>query len=172
MACGDLEEIEIGCTNNLGGGTEFLVNDQASITVTKDAATHKVTAAVHESAFLNIAFKRNAIKVEEEEKINLDEGSNYHEAKVTLSLKRREGEKSAKIKILGEGQRLLAIAFKDGNGLCWYIENAQLSGNVGGFGQNKAEGSKYDLSFMAENEYSMYQMDAAVFAQIKAAPAP
>lgn len=172
MACTDLEEIELGCTNNLGGGTEILINDQESLTVTKNATTHKVTAAVHTSAFLNLAFKRNAIKVEEEEKINLDEGSNYHEAKVTLSLKRREAAKSAKIKIIGEGQRLLAVCFKDGNGLCWYIENAQLSANVGGFGQNKAEGSKYDLTFMAENEFTMYEMDAAVFAQLKEAPTP
>lgn len=172
MACTDLEEIELGCVNNLGGGTEFLINDQESITVTKNATTHKVTAAVHQSAFLALEFKRNAIKVDEEEKINLDEGSNYCEAKITLSLKRREGTKSAKIKIIGEGQRLLAIFFKDGNGLWWYIENAQLSGNVGGFGQNKAEGSKYDLSFTAEYEVTMYQVDQSVIDQIKAAPAP
>ena len=44
----------------------------------------------------------------------------------------------------------------------------QLSGNEGGSGANKAEGSKYDLTFMGEYEKLAYEVQASVITALLA----
>lgn len=169
MACTSLVDLAKDCENNIGGATELIINDQdqvSSFTLTG----HKITAMSHLSAFKSIYFKRNVATLTEEEQIDLNEGSSFVKQTIELSLKRREAAKSAAIKIMGQGQRDLAMVMKDGNGLYWYIQKAQLATNAGGLGKTKAEGSKYDLTFVAESEYLAYEIDAAVVADIKAAP--
>jgi hypothetical protein len=55
---------------------------------------------------------------------------------------RREASKSKAIKILGEGQRDLALVVGDANGKYWYFSNAQLTAVAEGSGQAKADGSQ------------------------------
>jgi hypothetical protein len=171
MACTSLVDLAKDCENNIGGATEIILNDQDQVT-SFTVTGHKITAMVHESAFKSIYFKRNVATLNEEEQRDLNEGSNFVKQTIELGLKRREAAKSAAIKIIGQGQRDLAVVIGDGNGLYWYVPNAQLATNAGGLGKTKAEGSKYDLTFVAENEFLAYEIDAAVVAQIKAAPAP
>lgn len=169
MSCTTLTSLTKDCLNNVGGATEIIVNDQDQVTAFT-LTGHKITAMTHLSAFKSIYFKRNVATFNEEEQRDLNEGSNFVKQTVELSLKRREAAKSAAIKILGEGQRDLALVIKDGNGLFWYIPNAQLATNAGGIGKTKAEGAKYDLTFVAENEFLAYEIDSTVVALIKAAP--
>jgi hypothetical protein len=75
---------------------------------------------------------------------------------------RREAAKSKSLKILGEGQRDLAIVVGDANGKFWYFPNAQLSAVTEGSGQAKADGSKYAVSFVAENEFLAYEVDSSL----------
>jgi hypothetical protein len=77
---------------------------------------------------------------------------------------RREAAKSKAIKILGEGQRDLALIVGDANGQYWYFPNAQLSAVTEGSGQAKADGSKYAISFVAENEFLAYTVDPTLIA--------
>jgi hypothetical protein len=75
---------------------------------------------------------------------------------------RREAFKSKAIKILGEGQRDLALVVGDANGKYWYFENAQLSAVAEGSGTAKADGSKYSVTFVAESEHLAYEVDSAL----------
>lgn len=173
MACDELEDLEKDCENNVGGGQQLIMNDSDEVTdVTINAATHTVTAIVHNSAFKSIYFKRNNIKHDEEEQIDLNEGSNINKSTVTLMLKRKDAEKSRKIKIMGQGQRDLDIIFRDNNGIYWYLPKHQLATNVNTSGQQKVEGSKYDLTFVGEYAGTAYVVDPAVIPVILAAPEP
>lgn len=169
MACPVLLELDEDCLNNMGGTTQFLYTDQTDVDATAtvinpttDIITTMSSAVVPKA----VAFKKNACSYTEDEKIDLEAGSNYVEGTVNLSLKRREAAKSKMIRNAGAGQRKLAIWIKDGNGLWWYFQNMQLSANTGGSGENKAAGSKYDLAFMGEYEGIAHQVDETVIASL------
>jgi hypothetical protein len=81
---------------------------------------------------------------------------------------RREASKSKAIKILSEGQRDLAIIVKDANGKYWYFPFAQLSATAEGSGTAKADGSKYSVTFIAENENLAYEVDPTIIAGLLA----
>ena len=65
---------------------------------------------------------------------------------------------------MGEGQRDLAIIVKDANGKYWYFPMAQLTATGEGSGTAKADGSKYSVTFVAENEFLAKEVDASIIA--------
>ena len=77
---------------------------------------------------------------------------------------RREAAKSRSIKILGEGQRDLAIIVLDANGKYWYFANAQVTAVAEGSGTAKADGSKYSITIVAESENLAYEVDPTIIA--------
>jgi hypothetical protein len=77
---------------------------------------------------------------------------------------RREATKSRALKILGEGQRDLAVIIKDANEKYWYFPNAQLSAVTEGSGTAKADGSSYSVVLLAENLYLAKEVDADIIA--------
>jgi hypothetical protein len=97
----------------------------------------------------------------EEAAIDLVNGSSFYTQTVTLIFHRREAAKSKAIKVLGEGQRDLALVVGDANGKYWYFPKAQLTAVTEGSGTAKADGSKYSVTFVAENEQLAYEVAAA-----------
>ena len=170
MACTALLEVEEDCLNNIGSVTQFLYVDQSDIDETETVVSSDGIITAMESATVpqSIVVKKNASSYVESEKIDLEAGSNYIEGTANISLKHRNAAKSKAIRIAAEGQRKLAIFIKDGNGHWWYLPNMQLSGNEGGSGANKAEGSKYDLTFMGEYEKLAYEVQASVITALLA----
>lgn len=168
MACTTLVELVDECENNMGGGQDLLYNDQSSVPeFTVDTTTKKITAFTGmEAPFIRIPFRRNAVSYMESEKIDRDAGSNYMEATVSVSLKKRDAKKSEMLRVAGQGQRYLAFVFKDGNGTPWYFQNMQLATSEGGSGANKAEGSKYDVTFVGEYEGYAYPITDALYATL------
>jgi lysine/ornithine N-monooxygenase len=88
-------------------------------------------------------------------------GSSFYTQTITLIFHRREAAKSKAIKVLGEGQRDLALVVGDANGKYWYFPKAQLTAVTEGSGTAKADGSKYSVTFVAENEQLAYEVEAA-----------
>lgn len=171
MACSSLVDLEKDCNNNVGGGQTLGVNDDDQVTAeTIDGTTQIITAATHTSAFKSLYFKRNQINFVEEEQINLDEGSSFVKCTLTVSFKRREAAKSKALKLLGAGQRDLYFVFKDGNGLWWRFRKMQLATNTGGSGAVKADGSKYDVTFVGEYEQLTNEVQESVAVAFFAAP--
>ena len=111
--------------------------------------------------FVPFEFRRNTGMFTEEAAIDLVNGSSYYTQTVTLIFHRREAAKSKAIKILGEGQRDLALVVGDANGKYWYFPNAQLTAVTEGSGTSKADGSKYSVTFVAEAENLAMEVSSA-----------
>jgi hypothetical protein len=86
-------------------------------------------------------------------------GSSYVTQTINLMFHRREAAKSRAIKILGAGQQYLAAIILDANGLYWYFPYLQVSATGEGSGVSRADGSKYSVTLVAENEYLAYEVN-------------
>ena len=163
MACTTLESILKTCDSNIGGITSIYINDQENIDNTALVITAYVITDFGTLAdpFIPFEFRRNTGMYTEEAAIDLVNGSSYYTLTVTLMFHRREAAKSKAIKILGEGQRDLALVVGDANGKYWYFPTAQLTAVAEGSGTAKADGSKYSITFVAENENLAYEVAAA-----------
>lgn len=167
MACTALEDIVKGCDNNIGGIVAVYINDQDNITaVTEDTTNWEVTAISQTSRFETIEFRRNVGSFTEEAAIDFANGSSFVTATINLMLHRRDALVSRKIKIMGEGQRDLAVIVKDANGKFWYFPYTQISAVGEGSGTAKADGSKYSITMIAENEFLAKEVDSAIIASL------
>ena len=149
--CTALNAISKSCDNNIGGITEVYIYDQEDVTGITDS-NGTLTAAVLGTgdAGQQFTIKRNTSNFTEEAAIDLVNGSSFITQTINLMFHRREASKSYAIQILGEGQRDLFIVLKDANGLYWAFENMQLSAVAEGSGTAKADGSKYNVTFVGE----------------------
>jgi hypothetical protein len=75
---------------------------------------------------------------------------------------RRDQAKSQAIKVLGAGQQYLNAIIQDANGLYWYFPYLQLSAVGEGSGTARADGSKYSVTLICENDYLAYQVDPTI----------
>lgn len=168
MACSTLTSILKGCDNNIGGITSIYINDQDSVdTSLIDVTDYVITDfGTLATQFIPFEFRRNTGMYTEEAAIDLVNGSSFITQTVTLIFHRREAAKSKAIKILGEGQRDLALVVGDANGKYWYFPKAQLTGVTEGSGTAKADGSKYSITLVSENENLAYEVAAAVIPDI------
>ena len=164
MACTTLTSILKGCDSNIGGITSILINDQENVdTSLIDVTNYVITDfGTLVDPFIPFEFRRNTGMYTEEAAIDLVNGSSFYTQTVTLIFHRREAAKSKAIKILGEGQRDLALVVGDANGKYWYFPKAQLTAVSEGSGTAKADGSKYSVTFVAENEQLAYEVDSTI----------
>lgn len=165
MSCSTLTAITKGCDNNIGGITAIYINDMDNITsTTEDTATWMIDAQAVSTPYEAFEFRRNTGNFTEDSAIDLANGSSFVTGTITLMFHRREASKSKAIKILGEGQRDLAVIVKDANGKYWYFPMAQLTATGEGSGTAKADGSKYSVTFVAENEFLAKEVDPTIIA--------
>jgi phage-related protein len=165
MACTSIASIIKDCENNNGGIYEMLITDQDNVlTTTVDSGDYEVTAITKTVAFNEIEFKRYVGNYVEDLVSSNENGSQVVTATITLNLHRRDGAKSKALKILAEGNRYLAIILKDGNNKYWYFPYMQLTAAGEGSGQAKADGSKYSVTFVGENEQYAYTVDSTIIA--------
>ena len=167
MACATLEEILKDCLGNSGGIYTLLINQQDNITaITTDTTgtNWEVTAITHSAPFVPLEFKRNTGNFTEEGTIDLINGSSYVTQTINLMFHRRDQEKSRAIKVLGAGQQYLTAVEGDANGKYWYFPYLQVSAYGEGSGTTRADGSKYSLTLVAENENLAYEVDPTIIA--------
>jgi hypothetical protein len=167
MACQALESIQKSCLNNSGGIYGIWINQQdeiLSITPTDPAAGAgwSITGITLQAApvtFDNFYVRRNTSNFTEDSTIDLVNGSSFVTQTINLMFHRREAAKSRAIKILGAGQQYLAAIILDANGLYWYFPYLQVSATGEGSGTARADGSKYSVTLVAENEYLAYEVN-------------
>ena len=167
MSCETLQTIVKGCDNNSGGIYKFYVNQQDNIDETtidfmsppNDWTINVLDLVVGADPFIELEFKRNTSSYTEESAIDLINGSSYVTATINLMFHRRDQTKSQAIKVLGSGQQYLAGIIQDANGLYWYFPYLQVSATGEGSGVSRADGSKYSVTLVAENEFLAYQVD-------------
>jgi len=167
MACTTLTSILKGCDSNIGGITSIYVNDMDNVTGPISVTDYVIDDfGTLVDPFIPFEFRRNTGMYTEEAAIDLVNGSSFYTQTVTLIFHRREAAKSKAIKILGEGQRDLALVVGDANGKYWYFPKAQLTAVTEGSGTAKADGSKYSVTFVAENEQLAYEVDSTIIPDI------
>jgi len=166
MSCTVLETITKGCDNNIGGITSILINDMDNLGTIVQANWIISSFGTLVDEFVSFEFKRNTGNYTEEVAADLINGSSFTTGTVTLMFHRREAAKSKAIKVLGEGQRDLALVVGDANGKYWYFPNAQVTAVSEGSGTAKADGSKYSVTFVAEYENLAYEVNSALIASL------
>lgn len=173
-ACQALEAIIKSCDNNSGGIYGIWINQQdeiASITPTNPSAgagweITTINLQTTPVLFENYFIRRNTSSYTEEANIDLINGSSYVTATINLMFQRREADKSRAIKILGSGQQYLAAVVLDANGIYWYFPYLQVTAVAEGSGQARADGSKYAVTLLSENDYLAYTVNPAGLAAI------
>lgn len=167
MACNTLETILKGCDSNIGGITSIYINDLDNVPGPIAETDYIITdfGSLTEP-FIPFEFRRNTGMYTEEAAIDLVNGSSFYTQTITLIFHRREAAKSKAIKILGEGQRDLALVVGDANGKYWYFPYAQLTAVAEGSGTAKADGSKYSVTFTAENANLAMEVDYHLISEI------
>jgi len=166
MACEALETIVKSCDNNSGGIEKIWINQQDNIdNFTLDGTNtwtindiNLVAGAPDYTAF---EIRRNTGSYTEDAAIDLVNGSSYVTATINLLFHRRDQDKSQAIKILGAGQQYLNAIVKDMNGKYWYFPFLQLSAVGEGSGTTRADGSKYSVTLLSENDYLAYEIEEA-----------
>jgi lysine/ornithine N-monooxygenase len=164
--CEALETIVKSCDNNSGGIEKIWINQQdniASIDLddTNTWTIDAITLAVGAPDYTPFEIRRNTGSYVEDAAIDLVNGSSYVTATITLMFHRRDQDKSQSIKILGAGQQYLNAIVKDMNGKYWYFPYLQLSAVGEGSGTTRADGSKYSVTLIAENDFLAYEIEAA-----------
>jgi hypothetical protein len=165
--CQALEAILKSCDNNSGGIYGIWINTQDnidSITPTDPSAgagwsITGITLQALAPLFENYYIRRNTSSFTEEAAIDLINGSSYVTSTINLMFQRREADKSRAIKILGSGQQYLTAIVLDANGLYWYFPYLQVTGVAEGSGTARADGSKYAVTLLGENEYLAYEVN-------------
>ena len=173
-ACQALEAILKSCDSNSGGIYGIWINQQdeiASITPTNPSAgagweITTINLQTTPVLFENYFIRRNTSSYTEEANIDLINGSSYVTATINLMFQRREADKSRAIKILGSGQQYLAAVVLDANGIYWYFPYLQVTAVAEGSGQARADGSKYAVTLLSENDYLAYTVNPAGLAAI------
>jgi len=165
--CQALEAILKSCDSNSGGIYGIWINQQdeiASITPVDPSAVAgwSITAITLQAPpvlFENLYIRRNTSSYTEDAAIDLINGSSFVTATINLMFQRREADKSRAIKILGSGQQYLTAVILDANGIYWYFPYLQVTAVAEGSGQARADGSKYQVTLVSENEYLAYEVN-------------
>lgn len=156
--CTALEGIQKSCDNNSGGiyGVWVIPQEQiATLTTNIVYPNYEVTAITLSPLtpiFENYFVRRNTSNYTEEMASDLVNGSSFVTQTVNLVFHRREAAKSNSLKILASGQQYLAVVVLDANGKYWYLPYIQMSASGEGSGTARADGSKYTVTLIAENE--------------------
>jgi hypothetical protein len=175
IPCQALEAIVKSCENNSGGIYGIWINQQDNIdSITPadpSAGTGWTITAINlplvsPVLFENFYIKRNTSNFTEDSAIDLVNGSSFVTQTINLMFHRREADKSRAIKILGAGQQYLVAVILDANGKFWYFPYLQLSATGEGSGTARADGSKYSVTLVAENEYLAYEVDPTALAAV------
>ena len=168
MACENLESIVKSCDNNSGGIFKVYINQQDNIDgFTLDSAPNtwtidSITLVGGGDLYTEFEIRRNTGSYTEDAAIDLVNGSSYVTATISLMFHRRDQAKSQAIKVLGAGQQYLNAIIQDANGLYWYFPYLQLSAVGEGSGTARADGSKYSVTLICENDYLAYQVDPTI----------
>lgn len=169
LNCRILEEIELGCERNTGGLHLAYFGDMEDIdTIVESDTQWAVTTLTALEAPIQVEVKRKTSNYIEDEQNDFVNGSVVVTTTITLMIHRRNAEKSRALDILGRGQRYLYAILKDANDEYWYCPYVQLQSTGEGSGQERADGSKYSVVLVAENDHKMYTISSSIVAALLA----
>lgn len=161
MACEALEEIINECLRNSGGMKQILVGDQEDLGEAT-VVDGEITALTSSSTPVQLNVKRKTSNYIEDQQEDFVQGSTVVTQTIVATIHRRSAVKSNAINIMSAGQRYLFVLVQDMNDVWWLFEYAQLQSVGEGSGQERADGSKYMLTFIAESDQLAYSVQESV----------
>ncbi len=157
MACNTpLTSIVNLCSgNNVGGLINIYIAPAEFVSATTTNASGVITGITMSGSatFTKFEFNKNSANYTEVASISLENGSTFYTTTLTLKIAKRDSTKRASIALLTSGQRNLYTVITDANGSLWfqgYTNYANVTGNGGGSGAAKADGSSYELTILSE----------------------
>jgi hypothetical protein len=171
MSCNtSLSGIIKGCDNNVGGISNFYVVPAEFVTgSTESGGTISAINMSGATKFVEFEFKKNTGNFTVEAAIDPINGSTFYNQTINLVIHRRDVDKRNALALIASGQRDLKIIVKDGNGQYWYFgdENScMLTAQGEGSGTAIGDGSKYSLTFLAQEPYQEYLVNSSIIAGI------
>lgn len=166
MACNPTEDIlkSGDCGSNSGGVLEIKYFDMGDVTgYTFSSASWEVTGLTLSTTASVIEFNRNTATFTDVANGDPIAGVNFATATITIVLNRIEAAKSRALKIAGEGNRFLGIVVKTANSNYFYFPYSQLTSAEANAGTARADGSKYNVTFVAENDFLAYEVPEAIY---------
>lgn len=165
--CNVLNSIKKQCKNNIGGLDEIYVIDQKYISnVIENNNVISSISVLNSQLFLSIYQIRNTSNYTEELVTDFNSGTSIYNTILNLVFNRRDKSISLALSRLAEGQRDLAFIVKDVNGLYWYLPYMRLTNNGNGSGTNKADGSKYEVTFSNDNDSNINEIDSSIISSL------
>jgi len=165
-----LTEIKFCNLNNSGGITNvYLAPSESVLSTTASTGTITGISMSGSSKFIEYQFNKNTGNYTEEAAISLENGSTFFTTTLSLVIPRREVAKRNSILLVSSGQRNLKIIIKDGNGLYWYMgyaNSANLTALGEGSGTAMGDGSKYSLTFLAQEPELMPEVSSTIIASL------
>lgn len=175
LTCNCLDEILRGCENNIGGlKAAYILPFNEVLTISATPGTGLITAITIGTAcdgYVQFEFNKNSSSYVEDAAIDLVNGSTFYTTTTSLVIPRRDVDKRNALALVAAGQQDLSIILLDNNGVFWLQgkENgANLTAQGEGSGVAKADGSKYSLSFVAEEPEQMYVIDPTIISALLA----
>lgn len=177
MGCGNLiiSDIEVLCENNSGGvAEEILVTDwcnliQAGLLETVEGIYDAIQIEVGEK-FWQMNVLRLSAELKEDDLSNFDTGSTGFKQILDVIIPRKDVARRNSIRTMGAGQKKLAFAVLDGNGIWWgcgFREGVQLMTRPSGTGKKKEDLNGYTISFQGDASIEMSTIDPALIAGLQ-----
>ena len=156
MACTQtLSGLTRDCLGSIGGVLEVLianVDDVASVTIT----SNKVTAITMNSTakFHRYALRRGNGSLTSTATVDAAAGNQFYTNAILMQFSRMETTKRVEVAALGQADTVAIV--KDGNGIYWYVGDADhplnlASGTVGQTGQASSDRNGYDVTLQNES---------------------
>lgn len=163
--CNTLSGLIKDCLTNLGSIKRlwFLKPDELNtITITNLEITSM--SLVTGTTLIEYQVKPNSSNYDVNQAID-DLGVNEYTTSVSISINRRSAEKNLEFENLSQGNPDWYLIVEDGNGLYWFLGyeyGLNVKSISGGSGQNKAQGSTYNISLTGLNKYPDLEIESSV----------
>lgn len=171
MACNTtLSAITKGCENNFGGLKQlYIIPAEFILTSTVTGGGLTAMSLTGSNRFQAFEFNKGGASYTEPSAISLETGSTIINQTISLTIPRRDLAKRNSIMLLASGQRNLVIIGLDWNGIYWIFglnNYCNLTELGEGSGVAKADGSKYSLTFVAEEAELAYVVNSSLISSL------
>lgn len=171
MACQSISGLTYSCLVNTGGVKKIYIANFENVTSTSANTIGTLTGVTMASTtkFQEFTFNRDTCSIEEDQAINLENGTSFFTQTVNLIIPRREAAKRNNLLLLSSGQPKLLCVVEDQNGLFWLIgkdNGAYLTANKSGSGVKKGDANAYHLTIVGEEQLSAPEVDASIISTL------
>lgn len=161
-ACNIFNGITKGCTSNSGGILAVYINDTQNVSYTANTTAMTITAITATPDFSSYEMNKNTGSLVSSTKIDLINGSSFVEHTISLVFNKFSASKHRELTLLGSAQPFLDIIVKTVDNEYFYVPEAQLTVADANSGVARADGQKYQVTFVSQTNLLPYSISEAL----------